>query len=323
MPATLCFSPVKSLEESSLLVPPAQPASASATTRAVVRAAQRMRRASLAVDRVLARDWCRESEVRLQPAAELTIHDAYDRAVPGPDPPGVDLRALPAELAALEREITGCRRCPRLVAWREQVAREKRAAFRDETYWGRPVAGLRRPGGAHPDPRARAGGPRRQPHRPRLHRRSLGRLPVRRAAPRRARVTADVGTHADDGLTLQRRMDGRRRALRAAGQQADTGRARRLPAVDRARAGAAHAVRVILCLGALAWDAALRLRVARRRGATPRPRPRFGHGAVARPPSGPALLGCFHPSQQNTFTGRLTTAMIDEVVTTARAMALD
>ena len=81
-------------------------------------------------------------------------------------------------------------------------------------------------------------------------------------------------------------------------------------------------MRVILCLGALAWDAALRLRVAAGH-ATPRPRPRFGHGAVARPPSGPALLGCFHPSQQNTFTGRLTTAMIDEVVATARAMALD
>ena len=78
-------------------------------------------------------------------------------------------------------------------------------------------------------------------------------------------------------------------------------------------------VRVILCLGALAWDAALRLRVIA--GAAPlRPRPRFGHGAVVRPPAGPALLGCFHPSQQNTFTGRLTAAMLDEVLADTRAL---
>ena len=86
--------------------------------------------------------------------------------------------------------------------------------------------------------------------------------------------------------------------------------------------GAAHRVRVILCLGALAWDAALRLRVAAGHGtaaAAAALRARSGRPAA----SGPALLGCFHPSQQNTFTGRLTAAMIDEVLATARAMALD
>jgi uracil-DNA glycosylase len=81
-------------------------------------------------------------------------------------------------------------------------------------------------------------------------------------------------------------------------------------------------LRVIVCLGAFAWDAALRLRLALGdpRGRPPRPRPRFGHGAEA--PGQPwPLLGCFHPSQQNTFTGRLTEPMIDEVLARARQIA--
>jgi uracil-DNA glycosylase family 4 len=74
-------------------------------------------------------------------------------------------------------------------------------------------------------------------------------------------------------------------------------------------------VRVVVCLGAFAWDAAFRLR-----GAVPRPRPRFGHGALVE--GGPwAVLGCFHPSQQNTFTGRLTPAMLDDVLARARELA--
>jgi uracil-DNA glycosylase family 4 len=76
-------------------------------------------------------------------------------------------------------------------------------------------------------------------------------------------------------------------------------------------------VRVILCLGRLAWDAALALRG----GAVPRPRPRFGHGAVHDDGAGLPLLGTFHPSQQNTFTGRLTSAMLDDVLLRARELA--
>ena len=79
-------------------------------------------------------------------------------------------------------------------------------------------------------------------------------------------------------------------------------------------------MRVVLCLGALAWDAALRLRALGGRPAL-RPRPRFGHGVLVEPADGPALLGCFHPSQQNTFTGRLTPAMLDSVLAHAREIA--
>ena len=93
-------------------------------------------------------------------------------------------------------EVAGCRACPRLVAWREHVAREKRAAFRDQAYWGRPVPGFGDPRGAGAGRRARAGRPRRQPHRPDLHRRSVRRLPVRLAASHRVREPADVGPRA-------------------------------------------------------------------------------------------------------------------------------
>ena len=80
-------------------------------------------------------------------------------------------------------------------------------------------------------------------------------------------------------------------------------------------------VRVIVCLGAFAWDAALRLLALVPGVAVPRPRPRFGHGVVLDVPSAPMLVGCFHPSQQNTFTGKLTPPMIDEVFLLARDLA--
>ena len=118
-------------------------------------------------------------------------------------------------------------RCPRLVEWREQVAREKRAAFRDWDYWGRPIPGFGDPARARADPRARARRARRQPHRPRVHRRPLGRLPVRRPAPHRLRQPADVGAPRRRPRAA-RLLHHRRRALRAAGQQAAAGRARAL-----------------------------------------------------------------------------------------------
>jgi uracil-DNA glycosylase len=80
------------------------------------------------------------------------------------------------------------------------------------------------------------------------------------------------------------------------------------------------AVRLIVCLGAFAWDAALRLRAGAGL-ANPRPRPRFGHDVLFDPGHGLALLGCFHPSQQNTFTGKLTEAMLDAVLARARELA--
>ena len=140
-----------------------------------------------------------------------------------------------AALAALTAEIVACRRCPRLVAWRERVAREKVARFRDETYWGRPLPGFGDPGRPDPAARARAGRPRRQPDGAGLHRRCLGRLPVGRAprgrprrpaglAPRRRRPDPDRRVHRGCG------------PLRAAGQQADPDGARHVRALPRPRA---------------------------------------------------------------------------------------
>jgi uracil-DNA glycosylase family 4 len=222
-------------------------------------------------------------------------------------------------LQQLEREIVECRRCPRLVAWRELVAREKRAAFADQDYWGRPIPGFG-------DPGARV--------------MILGLAPAAHGANRTGRVfTGDrsgdflfaalhrtgfanqpVSLHAGDGLELRDAWI--TAAVRCAPpankptpQERDTclPYARRelelLPGVD-----------VIVCLGAFAWDAALRL-LAARGVATPRPRPRFGHAVELELPSAPLLLGCFHPSQQNTFTGKLTPPMIDAVLLRARALA--
>ena len=222
-------------------------------------------------------------------------------------------------LAEIEREVVACRACPRLVAWREQVAREKRAAFAGETYWGRPIPGFG-------DPAARV--------------LILGLAPAAHGANRTGRVfTGDrsgdflfaalhragfanqpVSRHAGDGLALRGAWI--TAAVRCAPpQNKPTPRERDtcLPFAARELAELPE-VRVIVCLGAFAWDAALRLLVV---GgvAVPKPRPRFGHAAQAAIPGAPLLLGCFHPSQQNTFTGRLTPAMLDAVLLEARALA--
>ena len=96
-----------------------------------------------------------------------------------------------AALLQVEREVVECRACPRLVAWREQVAAEHRASFRDQEYWARPVPGLRRSRRPHRDRRPGPRRPRRQPDGPDVHRRPLGRLPLRRPPPHRLRQPAD------------------------------------------------------------------------------------------------------------------------------------
>jgi uracil-DNA glycosylase family 4 len=222
-------------------------------------------------------------------------------------------------LAALEAELTGCRRCPRLVQWREQVAREKRAAFREETYWGRPVPGLG-------DPAARL--------------LLLGLAPAAHGANRTGRMF--TGDRSGDFLFAalhragyasqaesRRRGDGLelRDCFITAAVRCAPPANRPLPAERDACASWLAAelallpnVRVVLCLGAFGWDAALRALPAL--GAVaPRPRPRFGHGAELDTGTGPVLLGSFHPSQQNTFTGRLTPAMLDAVLARARALS--
>ena len=220
-----------------------------------------------------------------------------------------------AGLAALERRIVVCRRCPRLVEWRERVAREKRAAFRDEEYWGRPLPGFG-------DPAARVY--------------VLGLAPAAHGGNRTGRVftgdrSADwlfaslhrtgfanqpTSTHVGDGL----RVEG---AWIAAAVRCAPPANRPLPSErDNCLPYAAEelrllsGVRVVVCLGGFAWDAACRILE------VPRPRPRFGHGAEHDPPAGaPALLGSYHPSQQNTFTGTLTPAMLDAVFERARELA--
>lgn len=221
-------------------------------------------------------------------------------------------------LTRLEADVVACRRCPRLVAWREQVARERRAAFRDWEYWGRPVPGFG-------DPQARVV--------------VLGLAPAAHGGNRTGRVF--TGDRSADWLfgalhrcgfanqpTSVARGDGLRlrscwvtAAVRCAPPQNRPTPAERdacLSFAVRELELLEHA-RVVVALGGFAWDAALRLRAA---GADPppRPRPRFGHGAEL---AGSAwtLLGCFHPSQQNTFTGRLTAPMLDDVFRRARELA--
>jgi uracil-DNA glycosylase family 4 len=223
-------------------------------------------------------------------------------------------------LTELEREIVSCRRCPRLVAWRELIAREKRAAFSDQEYWGRPIPGFG-------DPCARV--------------MIFGLAPAAHGANRTGRVfTGDrsgdflfaalhragfanqpTSLHAGDGLALRdARITAAVRCAPPANKPTPQERENCLPFAVRELDLLAE-VRVMLCLGAFAWDAALRVLAAR--GATvPRPKPRFGHAAEYRPePPHPLLLGCFHPSQQNTFTGRITPAMLDAILLRARELA--
>ena len=205
--------------------------------------------------------------------------------------------------------MVDCRRCPRLVEWRERVAREKRAAFRDEEYWARPVPGFG-------DPHAAVY--------------VLGLAPAAHGANRTGRVfTGDrsgdwlfasmhrtgfanqpTSVALDDGL----RLDG---AFIAAAVRCAPPANKPLPAerdsclpYAREELDLLHP-RVIVCLGAYAWDAACRLLAIR-------PKPRFGHRSEHRVEGGPLLIGCFHPSQQNTFTGKLTEEMTDAVFERAR-----
>jgi uracil-DNA glycosylase family 4 len=228
------------------------------------------------------------------------------------------VKETPAGLARLESEVVACRRCPRLVAWRERVAREKRAAFADQDYWGRPVPGFG-------DPAARV--------------LVLGLAPAAHGGNRTGRVF--TGDRSGDWLfaalhrcgfanqPYSRELgDGLRvrdcyitaavRCAPPANRPTPAERANCQPYLER-ELGLLARVRVIVCLGAFAWDAALRLRTALGEP-LPRPKPRFGHGAELAAPRWP-LIGCFHPSQQNTFTGKLTADMLDAVFSRARELA--
>jgi uracil-DNA glycosylase len=233
-----------------------------------------------------------------------------DGSVAGGGPSRTDRAAL----TALAEEIVGCRRCPRLVAWREQVAHDKVRRFRDEPYRGRPV-----PGFGDPDARLLI----------------LGLAPAAHGGNRTGRVfTGDasgdflwaalhragladrpVSRRADDGLTLRDTyIAAAVRCAPPANKPTVTERDTCAPFLVR-ELGLLRQVRVILALGQFGWDAGLR--ALGNLGYPTSPKPRFGHGADYA--IGPyTLVGSFHPSQQNTFTGRLTPAMFDAVIEQAR-----
>ena len=216
-------------------------------------------------------------------------------------------------LAALDARIVACRACPRLVEWRERVATQKRAAFRDETYWGRPVTGFGDPSpwlvivgmapaahGANRTGRVFTGDRSADFLVEALHRAGLASQPT--------------SVRADDGLALPGcRMTAAVRCAPPANKPTPLEEANCRPFL-REELAACPDVRVLLALGAFAWQATLRTLD------VPRPWPRFGHAAEA-PAGAFTLLGSYHPSQQNTFTGRLTPAMLDAVLTRARELA--
>lgn len=219
--------------------------------------------------------------------------------------------------SGLNREIAGCRKCPRLVGHCRQIAREKRAAWADFDYWGRPVPNF----GSSPAPIL-----------------IVGLAPGAHGANRTGRMF--TGDRSGDWLF---------RALHRAGlaeQPGSTGREdgnrlrdclitavchcappgnRPLPGeMERCQPFLEETFRltrpkVVVALGKIAWDAVLRMPETRR--TVPVPKPKFAHGRVSGPHAWGTLIGSYHPSQQNTFTGRLTEPMLDSIFALARSRA--
>jgi uracil-DNA glycosylase family 4 len=221
-------------------------------------------------------------------------------------------------LSTIRRQIIGCERCPRLRAYCTRVAREKKAAHRDEVYWGRPVPGFG-------DPHARL--------------LIVGLAPAAHGANRTGRVFTGDGSadflmgalcragfaniptsrHAHDGLRLADAF------IAAAVRCAPPGNKPTPREIAACRPWLAAEmdglknVRVMVALGRIAFAACLGL--LSRRGATIRPRPAFGHGRRYQAGSGlPTLLASYHPSRQNTNTGKLTAGMLDAVFDEARGI---
>jgi uracil-DNA glycosylase family 4 len=221
-----------------------------------------------------------------------------------------------AALAELTAEIVACRRCPRLVEWRERVAREKVARFRDETYWGRPV-----PGFGDPDARILLVGLAPAAHGGnRTGRAFTGDASgdfLFRALHAEGLADRPVSRSVDDGLTLvDTYVAAAVRCAPPANKPTPEERDNCAPFLVR-ELRLLTQVRVLVALGAFGWDAALRALASL--GHEVHPRPGFAHGAEFA--IGPyTLMGTYHPSQQNTFTGRLTPPMLETVL--ARALQL-
>jgi uracil-DNA glycosylase family 4 len=224
-------------------------------------------------------------------------------------------RGQSAALAALTDEIVQCRACPRLVEWRERVAREKRAAFRDDPYWGRPVPGFGDPGArllvAGLAPAAHGGN-------------RTGRIFTGDRSGdwlfgslyRNGYANQPTSARADDGLELNDAyVAAAVRCAPPANKPNPAERDRCLPYLVR-ELDLLERVRVIVVLGQFAYDATARV-LAASGSPLPTPRPRFGHGVEAESERA-LVLCCFHPSQQNTFTGKLSESMLDAVFARAR-----
>lgn len=217
------------------------------------------------------------------------------------------------QLAELHDDVVSCRQCPRLVEWRESAAREKRASYRDEEYWGKGVPGFG-------DPSARV--------------LVLGLAPAAHGANRTGRIfTGDrsgdwlyramhragyanqpTSTHRGDGLRLKGAwVTSAVKCVPPDNKPLPTERDACRPFLRR-EIDALAKLRVVVCLGAFAYEVACT-------EFGVKPRPKFGHGAEAVSPSGVVLVCSFHPSQQNTFTGRLTEPMFDSIFTRVREIA--
>jgi uracil-DNA glycosylase family 4 len=226
--------------------------------------------------------------------------------------------ASDTSLAALGRQVVSCRRCPRLVAWREDVARHKRASYAHEQYWGRPLPGFGDPGatvlvlGLAP---AAHGGNRTG----RIFTGDRSGDWLFAALWRAGFASQPTSVARDDGLELHGcYITAAVRCAPPANRPLPSERDNCLPYLVRELQLLAS-VRAVVCLGGFAWDTAFRaLRTLG--GTVPRPRPRFTHGATVEVEHF-TLLGCYHPSQQNTFTGRLTEAMLDDVLERAKDLA--
>jgi uracil-DNA glycosylase len=274
--------------------------------------------------------------------SDLLPHPATGEPFPSPVPPGSGWPGEPATgdtpaartpaqvrrlarsvpLAELDARVSVCRACPRLVRWREDVAHTKRASFANQPYWGRPI-----PGWGSPTPRILI----------------VGLAPAANGANRTGRVftgdrsgdwlfaslhrvglaTQGTSVHAADGLELiDTRMVATVRCAPPQNKPTTTERATCAPWIEAEIALLAPHVRVAVALGSIGWDAALRT-FGVLGWTVARPKPRFTHGSEAILVSGDrsiTLLGCYHPSQQNTFTGKLTEPMLDDVL--ARAASL-
>lgn len=221
-------------------------------------------------------------------------------------------------LAAITRDIVGCNRCARLRTYCEQIARDKKAAHRSDTYWGRPVPGFG-------DPFARV--------------LVLGLAPAAHGANRTGRVFTGDGSgdflmramhdagfaniatsrRSDDGLTLK---DAYILAAVRCAPPANKPTPHEIAACHPhlvAEAAALRRMKVIVALGKIAFDAAWRL--LGDRGIAVRPKPLFGHGLVYHPTGGPVVIASYHPSRQNTNTRKLTPEMLNSIFETAARLA--